>query len=253
VLAEGTSTPAVTISETKKESLNRPTVVTSGSNSFIIRMQFIDEETHNQIIDALKTNVSAELEETRFTTIGPLISQSLKNKAIISLLVAWAMIIIYIAFAFRNVPKSVNPWKFGICAILALVHDVLFTIGVFSIFRFEVDALFITALLTIIGFSVHDTIVVFDRIRENLKGYDPRKDTFENVCNKAMTQTMARSINTTMSTLLTLVALLIFGPSNIFHFVLALILGITIGTYSSIFIASPLLVYMVRKSKKAIE
>ena len=229
--------------------LGEPTVISSGDNAYIVRMEFIDETTHNMIINKLKSNISEEVEETRFTTIGPLISQTLKSKAAISLVIALLAIILYISFAFRHIPKEINPWKFGAAAIVALTHDVLITLGIFSVFQLEIDALFITALLTIIGFSVHDTIVVMDRIRENLKGFDPRKEAFSDVCDKALTQTMARSINTSVSTLLTLGALVLLGSQSIFTFVLALVIGVVIGTYSSIFIASPVLSLMTKKGK----
>jgi SecD/SecF fusion protein len=226
-----------------------PSIVTSGDNSYIVILGYIDNETHDKILNTIKQEISDQVVETRFTTIGPTISQNLQSKAILSLLIALAAIIIYIAFSFRHIPKELNSWKFGASAIVAVAHDVIITLGVFSIFQFEVDALFITALLTIIGFSVHDTIVVFDRIRENLKGYDSTKHKFNEVCNQALTQTMARSINTSISTLVTLLALLIFGSSSIFLFVLALVIGIFIGTYSSIFTATPVLAYMINRSK----
>jgi len=235
--------------EASTESLGTSTIITSGDRSFIIRTEYITEKTHNKVIAALET-LDPNMVETRFTTVGPVISKTLKNKAIFALGIALIAIVLYIAFAFRNVPKEINKWKFGACAITALVHDVLITLGLFSIFKLEVDALFITALLTIIGFSIHDTIVVFDRLRENLKGFDPKKETFADVGNKALTQTMARSINTSVSTLITLLALLFLGSSSIFTFILALVIGVAVGTYSSIFIATPLLNVMQKRSKQ---
>ena len=159
-----------------------------------------------------------------------------------------AAIVLYIAFAFRRVPKRVSPWKFGICAIVALFHDVIIPIGVFAALRFEVDALFITAILTVLGFSVHDTIVVFDRIRENLK-YQERDESFAALANKSMSQTFARSINTSLTALIALTSLLVFGAASIFNFILVLVIGIAVGTYSSIFIASPLLVLWQKKQQ----
>jgi len=241
-------TPVTSLEATPEEDLTNSTVISSGENSFIIRTSYVSEKTHNNIIQALQ-ELDPALEETRFTTIGPVISQTLKQKAITALIIALIAIVLYIAFAFRNVPKEINKWKFGACAIIALVHDVLITLGIFSIFKLEVDALFITALLTIIGFSIHDTIVVFDRLRENLKGFDPKKQTFTEVGNTALTQTMARSINTSVSTLITLLALLFLGSPSIFNFVLALVIGVAVGTYSSIFIATPLLNIMQKRSK----
>lgn len=229
--------------------LGTPNIISSGESSYIVRMNFIDNDTHELILSKFREKFSTNLEESRFTTIGPSISASLKNKAIISLLVAMAAIILYIAFAFRHIPKHLSSWKFGACAIIALVHDVLITVGVFSVFQLEVDALFITALLTVIGFSVHDTIVVFDRIRENLKSFDPKTQTFAEVCNASLTQTMARSLNTSISTLITLLALFLLGSASIKTFILALIIGITVGTYSSVFVASPILTRIINRAK----
>jgi preprotein translocase subunit SecF len=154
-----------------------------------------------------------------------------------------AAIVLYIAFAFRNTPPPVSPWGFGLMAIVALLHDALFLLGLFSLlghfFEIEIDALFVTAILTVIGFSVHDTIVVFDRIRENLRR---ERGDFETIVNHSILETIARSVNTSLTVLLTLLALFLFGGHSIKMFVLALLIGIASGTYSSIFTASPLLV-----------
>ncbi len=208
-------------------------------DTYIIHGKDISEEEH----DAVNASIEASMgtfEEIRFTTIGPKIGETLKQKAFVALIVAMFAIVFYIAYAFRRVPKRVSPWRFGMCAIFALVHDVLITLGIFAILGFEVDAFFITALLTIMGFSVHDTIVVFDRIRENLKNQG-RDDTFGKVADMSLNQTLSRSINTSISTLFTLVALYFLGAESIRIFVFALIVGVVVGTYSSIFIASPIL------------
>ncbi|MBI2463845.1 protein translocase subunit SecF [Candidatus Peregrinibacteria bacterium] len=224
--------------------LGAPLVMPTDQQSFIIRTKYIDNETHEIIKKTLNEKLG-NFEEPRFTTIGPTIGKTLKIRALYALILALIMIVLYIAFAFRRIPKRINPWRFGICAILALIHDVIITIGAYLIvgkfLNVEIDALFITALLTIIGFSVHDTIVVFDRIRENLK-FQTRNETFEDITNKALNQTLARSINTSLSTLLTILTLFIFGAPTIRFFAFALLVGITAGTYSSIFVASPLLV-----------
>ncbi len=221
-----------------------PLVIPGEENSYIIRTKDIDDATHTSLVDQIAANIGA-FEELRFTTIGPTVGSTMKEKAVMALSLAIVAIILFIAFAFRRIPRRISPWKFGYCAIAALVHDVLITLGLFAylghFMGVEIDMLFITALLTIMGFSVHDTIVVFDRIRENLKLQD-RNSTFGKTANKALNQTMARSINTSLSTLVTLVALLIFASESIYWFVFALVFGILIGTYSSIFIASPLLV-----------
>lgn len=231
--------------ETALESSSQPIVldnariVSAGENQYLVSMLYIDNETHDKLLENFEARFG-KLTENRFTTIGPVVGETLKKRAVIAVLIAMAMIVLYIAFAFRKVPKHVSPWKFGVCAIIALIHDVIIPIGIFAIFRFEIDALFITAILTVLGFSVHDTIVVFDRIRENLK-YQERDESFDNVVNKSVSQTMARSINTSATVFITLMALLLLGSSSIFHFVLVLVIGIVVGTYSSIFIASPLL------------
>ncbi len=214
-------------------------------DGYIIKSKYISSDTHDALLEKLE-NKFGSFEETRFTTVGPTVGDTMKYKATLALLIALVAIVFYIAFAFRKIPRNVSPWRFGLSAIVALAHDVLFIVGIYSIlgyvFGVEIDALFITALLTILGFSVHDTIVVFDRVRENLKNMG-RDVTFGEVANKALSETMARSLNTSISTLFTLCALLLLGSSSIFYFVLALVLGTIIGTYSSIFVASPVLVW----------
>lgn len=211
-------------------------------------------ENHHQ---ALKTKLAAEgVTELSFDSIGPSVSSSIVQNAVTSLVVVSIAIVLYIAFAFRNAPQPVSPWSFGFMAIVALLHDAFFVLGVFSLlghfFGVEIDSLFVTAVLTVIGFSVHDTIVVFDRIRENLRR---DKGTFEQVVNNSILETVARSVNTSLTVLLTLLALLLFGGETIRLFILALLIGIASGTYSSIFNASPLLVtwhnYRVKQMEKA--
>lgn len=183
------------------------------------------------------------LKEVSFDTVGGSVSKTIAISAILSIIAASVAIVLYIAYAFRNMPPPVSPWAFGMSAIVALLHDALFVIGLFSILGkvagIEIDSLFVTAVLTIIGFSVHDTIVVFDRIRENLRR---SRDSFEEVVNASILETFARSLNTSITVLLTLLALFLFGGQSIRLFVLALLTGVASGTYSSIFNASPLLV-----------
>ena len=217
--------------------------------TYIIQASHMSEEELQGVTNIIEEK-NGEFELLRFTTIGPKIGSTLKSKALTALTIALIAIVLYIAYAFRRVPKRVSPWKFGFCAIVALAHDILITLGVFAILGFEVNAFFITALLTIMGFSVHDTIVVFDRIRENLKK-QTRDDSFGDIADISLNQTLTRSINTSISTLFPLVALYIWGAESIRIFVFALIIGIFVGTYSSIFIASPLLAYwQERKSKR---
>lgn len=169
----------------------------------------------------------------------------MQYRAIFAVILASVMIVLYIAFAFRRVPRHIGKWRFGLTAIIALVHDLGIMLGVYvylgAFVGVEIDSLFITALLTILGFSVHDTIVVFDRIREKLK-YQGKDESFEEIANQALNETLGRSINTSFSVLLTLLALFFFGSESIRYFVLSLLIGILSGTYSSIFVATPLLV-----------
>lgn len=226
----------------------------SGDKNIIIKSRAISEEEHQAAINSLKqiAGEGNELSEIRFDSIGPVIGRELLQKSIWMLIIASLAIIAYIAYAFRKVSRPLASWKYGTAAVIALLHDVLIITGIFSAlghFRgIEVDSLFITALLTIIGFSVHDTIVVFDRTRENLSKFYSGK--FDEVVNDSVNQTLARSINTSLTTLLVLLALLFFGGSSIKNFTLALSLGIIVGTYSSIFIASSLIVDWNNFSKK---
>lgn len=228
--------------------LSGSTILPSGENHFLIKTKYLSSANHDKLIAALDSKLP-EFTETTFTTIGPTIGQSQLAKALWAVAIALVMIVLYVSFAFRKVPKHVNPWRFGAVAIVALLHDVLITAGVFAVLGLtlgvEIDALFITAILTVLGYSVNDTIVVLDRIRENL-GQD-KNASIEEVADRSLNETLARSINTSLSTLLTLVAILFFGSSAIFYFVLALTIGIFVGTYSSIFIASPLLAAWSKK------
>lgn len=188
------------------------------------------------------SKLGAKQEE--FNAIGPTIGAEITQNAIQAIFYASILIIIYITWAFRSVPKPASSFRFGVCAIAALIHDVLVVIGIFAILghfaSIEVDSMFVTALLTVIGFSVHDTIVVFDRIRENLKRFPGMQ--FDKVVNESILQTLDRSLNTSLTVILVLSALLLFGGESIRWFVVALLIGIVSGTYSSIFNAAPLLV-----------
>jgi len=223
------------------------TITTSDNNVFLILTKPITESDKNVFLTALKSKVgeSAEaIEERRFETIGPTVSADLVKKALISVILASFAIIAYIAFVFRKLPDHSQSWRFGITAVVALMHDLLVTIGIFTLvghfLGWEIDSLFITALLTVMGFSVHDTIVVFDRIRENVRRFPDHS--FSNVSNESVVQTLGRSLNTSMTILITLATLLFLGGSTLQPFVFTLIMGILVGTYSSIFTATPLLV-----------
>ncbi|MBU0706617.1 protein translocase subunit SecF [Patescibacteria group bacterium] len=233
------------IDEAYPQSVSQITM--TDQNTYIVQSRDMSEE-QLQAVRGSVTSAIGGYELLRFNTIGPKIGDTLKRKAVIALGIATVAIVLYIAYAFRKVPKKVSPWRFGFAAILALIHDILITLGVFALLRFEVNVFFITALLTVMGFSVHDTIVVFDRIRENLKKQG-RDDTFGDIADISLNQTMSRSINTSLSTLFPLVALFLWGADAIRLFIFALIVGIIVGTYSSIFIASPILA-MWQESKR---
>ncbi len=184
---------------------------------------------------------------SRFESVGPTVGNDLTQKAIQAVIIASIAIILYIAYSFRSVPRPASSWRFGFVAVFTLIHDIAVTIGLFAILSYylgyEVNALFITALLTIMGFSVHDTIVVFDRLRENMR-HTPiaTPQAFESSTNEALTQTLNRSLNTSITTLLVLIALAFLGGDSLRPFVITLIIGMSFGTYSSIFVATPLLV-----------
>jgi preprotein translocase subunit SecF len=219
-------------------------VQTSGQGStqdtILVRTKAMDNATKEQIEAALKDRYG-EFVERRFESVGPAVGTEVAQRASWAVLVSAIAILLYISFAFRHVP---SPFRYGVCAIIAMVHDILVVVGLASIFGkvfgWEVDALFLTALLTVIGFSVHDTIVVFDRIRENMTRH--RGELFESIVNHSIIQTLDRSINTQLTVLFTLLALTLFGGVTIRHFVVTLLIGIFSGTYSSIFNAAALLV-----------
>lgn len=222
------------------------------SNKLIfVRTAPLDSAQNNKLINALSKEFS-DIKEQEFETIGPVIGQETTWNALKAVGIASILIILYITWSFRQVPKPASSFRFGICAITALIHDVLIVVGVFAIlghfFNVEIDSLFVTALLTIIGFSVHDTIVVFDRIRENLRKMGG--ENFSKTVNESIIQTIARSLNTSLTVILVLIALLLFGGESIRWFVVALLIGIISGTYSSIFNASPLLVLWQELSQR---
>ena len=226
----------------KSFNLGDVTVQPTGANEAIFQFKGVDEATHQKILSSL--NVSFKVTEKSFQYIGPSIGQELRNSTEIAIALALIAITLYIAFAFRKVSRPVNSWKYGITSLIALFHDVLIPIGVFSIlghfYNVEITIPIIAALLTILGFSVHDTIVIFDRIRENILRRGMGQ--FEDTVNWSLTQTLGRSISTVVTVEFVLVALYFLGGETLKYFALTLIIGITSGAYSSIFIASPLLV-----------
>ena len=222
--------------------------------SYIIRTRALSNDEHNNLSTVL--GGLGSMKEDQFTTIGPTIGAELLQKAWIAIALVVLCTIIFIAWAFRGVSKPVQSWKYGIVAIVTLLHDILVPAGLFAVLGHfvgaEVDALFIVALLTILGISINDTIVVFDRIRENLRLNEERgrREEFEEVVGRSITQTIARSINTSLTVVIVLAALYFLGPVVTKNFALTLIVGMIAGTYSSIFLASPLLVAWQKWSKR---
>jgi preprotein translocase subunit SecF len=217
-------------------------VVAETDGGYSLRSKPITEESHKKFKEGLVSVSGAK--EVRVETVGPSVSREITNRAFISIALASFLIVVYLAYAFRKVPKPAKSLEFGITAVIALLHDTLVLLGVFSLlghfFGIEVDPLFITAVLTVIGFSVHDTIIIYDRIRENLIKGEP--GTFEWVVNKSIIERLPRTFSTSVLVWIMLLVLYIFGGETIKFFVLALVIGIFSGTYSSIFNASPLLV-----------
>ena len=240
--------PSITeVQESLKSANLHNLVVQPTNNSVILRFKENTEEAHQSAISQLQTLVKgkkdASFKELQFDAVGPSIGQELKSKSFNATIIVFIMIILYISLAFRKVSKPVASWKYGVAAVIALIHDILFILGVFAVlghfYGVEVNTPFIAAVLTVLGYSVSDTIIVFDRIRENL----PKShEDFENTINLSVNQTLTRSINTSFSAVLALLAVLFFGGDTIKDFALALIVGIFVGTYSSIFVASPVLV-----------
>lgn len=226
-------------------------VSSTDADTFLIRTKTLNDDKRNSILDAVNKEFG-RVELVSHETIGPVIGAELLRKAIIALAVAVVAIVLYIAWAFRSVPKPVSSWRFSISAIAALLHDTLVVVGIFAILgqflAVEVDAFFVTALLAVIGFSVHDTIVVFDRVRENLK--NNVGENFAATVNHSIMQTLARSLNTSVTVVFVLLAVLLFGGASLRWFTVALLIGIIAGTYSSIFTASPLLVVWQEWSEK---
>lgn len=215
----------------EENKIENPVIQKNGEKIAFIRTKLMDKDQQQQLVDTLSSKIG-KAEVLRIEMVGPVIGEQLTKQALLALLVASIGIVIYVSFRFE--------FKFAIAAIIALLHDVLIVVGIFSILRREIDASFVAAILTIVGYSITDTIVIFDRIRENLRLR--KKETFHALVNRSIYQTMTRSIYTPLTVLFTLLALYFFGGSTINNFTLAMIIGVISGTYSSIFNASPIIV-----------
>lgn len=227
----------------------------TSDNKLIIRSAFLDENKHQAILKGLRDKFQTKdnkVSEDQFETIGAAVSSQLRQRSIVAVILVVFSIVAFVAYAFRSVSFPVASWKYGVTAIIAALHDVLLVVGIFAFLghyhNVEVDIGFVVALLTVMGYSVQDTIVVYDRIRENLLHH--RSASFREMVDIGLNETLMRSINTTLITLIPLVALYVLGGSTIRNFALALIAGVASGAYSSVFVASPLLAYVDKYQNK---
>ena len=226
-------------------------VSVDANGAFLARLPNLGEGEHQSALAAMQAKYP-NFQELSFQSIGPSVGASLRSKALLALLLVLVGISLYIAFASRKVYRPVSSWKYGWITLFTLVHDVAIPAGVMAtlghFLNIEIDTNFLVALLVVMGFSVHDTIVVFDRIRENLLKERAKED-FEHIVNKSVNQTLGRSINTSLTLILVLVALFAVGPASLHYFVLTLLVGVATGIYSSIFVASPLLIVWQKLTK----
>lgn len=245
------TTPKQLITDVFKEVTNEDVVVQPISDTrFSIRSRALTNDQKNQVITGI-TAKGAEAKELQFQSIDASIGYDILRKAILGIMLASLAILAYLAYAFRKVPKPMSSWAFGSAAVVALLtHDVVILLGAYAVighfFGAQIDGLFITAMLTLLGFSVHDTIVTFDRARENLARHS--QEHLEKILNDSITQTIVRSISTTFTLVVVLLAMLVFGGETLRFFTLALLIGSIVGTYSSIFIATPLLLLWQKSS-----
>jgi preprotein translocase subunit SecF len=226
------------------------TVQPVGDADANIRTKTLTEAEHQSVVAAIEA-AHGDVDELQYNAVGPAVGNELRQKALTGLVVAFLAILAFIAWSFRSVSRPVQSWKYGLIVLATALHDIAVPLGLFAILgRFwhvEVGAPFIAAILTVMGYSINDTIVVMDRIRENLQ---KSSGSFEEIVERSLSETIIRSVNTSFTTVLSLLAVLLFGGRTIHDFALALIVGILTGTYSSIFIASPLLVSWYRWSQK---
>ncbi len=256
--------PSIDVVKTEIDSLNfnpsivgEYTLVPMGENGYSLTLRTISENERTELTAALKANVANPVEIKQFNSVGPVLGREARNKSLVSIVLVILCIVLYLTFAFRKVSDPVPSWKYGVISVVALLHDIIIPTGVFITLGhlyhgYEIGTLFVTAILVILGFSIHDTIVVFDRVRENLKlnRVEKNSKTFEEVVGASISQTFVRSINTSFTTLLAVLVVYLIGPASTKDFSLALLVGIFFGTYSSIFIGSNLLVTAQKMQEK---
>lgn len=231
-------------------------VQSTGEDGYIVKTRELTQDERQSLMGALSEKGASPITATTYSSIGPSVGKELTRKAIILIILVSLMIVTFIAYAFRGVSQQIASWKYGVIAIVTLLHDVIIPVGIFTVlsrvYGAEVDTLFVVAILTVLGLSVSDTIVVFDRIRENLnKHQTERKEvSFADTVGKSLSQVYTRSINTSLTIIVVLLALFFFGPESTRYFALMLTAGMFFGTYSSIFLASPLLVTWEKYTNK---
>lgn len=228
----------------------------TGEKGYIVKSRDLTEAEHTALLKSMSMDGKNELTEVSFNSIGPSVGRELTRKAIIAVILISLAIILFIAFAFRKVSRPISSWKYGLIAIITLLHDVIIPVGLFVLlshfYGAEIDTLFVVAVLTILGLSVSDTIVIFDRIRENLRASSGNnKINFSEIVGSSLEQSYMRSISTSLTVILVLLALVFFGPVTTKYFALMLTAGMFFGTYSSIFLASPLLVLVEEWQNRA--
>jgi len=237
-------TPQVEQEQLRQEFTNlghSEAIIQRSGEDFFIRFKEISPQEREDLTNGLEASLDSEITARDYNAISPSIAAETARNAGIAVIIAALAMLFYIAWAFRRMP---SPFRWGTCAIVALIHDVLIVVGVFSILgqvaNVEVNAMFITGLLAVVGYSINNTVVVFDRVRENMsKGISPD---FAVTVNSSLIETLGRSLNASLTTLCVILALFLFGGATIHHFILVLFIGLLAGTYSSLFIASPLLV-----------
>ncbi len=225
-------------------------------DAYVLRTRPLSETEKQGVLATLAAGNPDSIRLQKFDTVGPTLGDELRNKAMVALGLTIVAITLFIAYAFRHVSEPVTSWRYGLATMISLAHDVVITVGVFAFLGhflgIEVDSLFLTALLVILGYSINDTVVVFDRIRENLAHTpeEKREKEFENVIGASLSQTFVRSINTSMTTLFAASVIFVLSLGSVKNFALALVVGMASGTYSSIFVAAPLLTYFKNKEGK---
>ncbi len=228
----------------KSAGFNDVLIQPSGEKEILVKTIELGSEAHTKISAALAVKDTG-YKEVSFTSIGPSVGKELRSRAVVAIVLVLTAIILFIAYVFRKVSKPVSSWKYGLITIATLLHDILIPVGAYAVIahyqHIEIDTLFVVAILTVLGLSVHDSIVVLDRVRENLKE-NKNNDSFAHVVGKSTSQTIARSINITLTVVFVLIPLYLIGPETTKNFALLLIIGLFIGVYSSIFFGSPLLV-----------